>query len=234
MTINLFLAFWAGVLSFVSPCTLPLYPAFLSYITGISADKIKSSFPFEKNAMLHTFCFLLGFSFVFLLFGFSASMIGRFFFPFAPYIRKAGALLLVFLGLLSLGVFRPAFLMKERRVSFRSRPAGRAGSFLIGMAFACGWTPCTGPILAAIIMLGYAHPHQGLLYMSVYILGFALPFFCFSFFIGKLNWVKKYSAVLMKIGGGVMAGMGISLYFDLLGKVSAFFSQYLFQGFTGF
>lgn len=184
--------------------------------------------------MFHTLFFLLGFSSVFLLFGFSASMIGRFFFPFGPYIRQAGALLLILLGLLSLGVFRPAFLMKEKRVSFRSRPAGAAGSVLIGMAFACGWTPCTGPILAAIMMLGYAHPHQGLLYMSAYILGFALPFLFFSFFVGKLNWVKKYSGVLMKIGGGIMVGMGVSLYFNLLTRITAFFTQYLFQGFTGF
>jgi len=106
-------------------------------------------------------------------------------------IRQVGAILVIFFGLMIAGIIKPEFLMRERKFQFRSRPSGYLGSGLIGLAFAAGWTPCMGPILAAVLILAATNPGTGLLYMSAYVIGFALPFFLLSFFIGRLKWIQK-------------------------------------------
>src|SRR5690606_12422972 len=131
------------------------------------------------------------------------------------------------------GLLQIDFLMKERKFQFKNRPSGYFGSVLIGLAFAAGWTPCMGPILAAVITLAAANPGTGVLYMTTYVLGFALPFLILSFFIGNLRWIRKYSLPLMKIGGVFMILLGILLYFDGMTKIIAWLSP-LFGGFTGF
>jgi cytochrome c-type biogenesis protein len=123
--------------------------------------------------------------------------------------------------------------MKERRFEFKNRPTGLLGSILIGMAFAAGWTPCTGPILASVILLATSNPGSGIIYMIAYALGFAIPFFILSFFIGKINWIKKHNVIIMKIGGAIMIIMGVMLFFDWLTKIIIFFTN-IFGGFTGF
>jgi cytochrome c-type biogenesis protein len=232
--INIFLAFGAGLLSFISPCCLPLYPAFLSYITGMSINELKSeNARIQKRSLLHTLFFLLGFSVIFIAIGFGTSFIGNLFLNYQDLIRQIGAILIVFFGLVILGVFTPDVLMKERRFEFQNRPAGLLGSILIGMAFAAGWTPCTGPILASVILLATSNPGSGIIYMIAYTLGFAIPFFILSFFIGKINWIEKHNVMIMKIGGVIMIIMGVMLFFDWLTKIIIFFTN-LFGGFTGF
>ena len=147
--INVFLAFGAGFLSFISPCTLPLYPAFLSYITGMSFDELKSEKSMmQKNAILHTLFFLVGFSIIFIAIGFGASYAKEFFVNYQELLRQVGAILIVVFGLMIVGLLQVDFLMKDRKFQFKTRPAGYLGSALIGLAFAAGWTPCTGPILS--------------------------------------------------------------------------------------
>jgi len=232
--VNIFLAFGAGLLSFISPCCLPLYPAFLSYITGASITELKSeNAMLQKRSLLHTIFFLLGFSVIFIALGFGTSFIGEIFMDYQDLIRQVGAIFIVFFGFVILGVFTPDFLMKEKRIQFKNRPAGYLGSSLIGMAFAAGWTPCTGPILASVIFLAASNPGSGLLYMTAYTLGFAIPFFVLSFFIGRMNWIKKHNILIMKIGGVIMIIMGVMLFFDWLTKIIIFFTN-LFGGFTGF
>ncbi|MBD1379325.1 cytochrome c biogenesis protein CcdA [Metabacillus arenae] len=232
--VNIFLAFGAGFLSFISPCCLPLYPAFLSYITGVSVGELKSeNAMLQKRSLLHTLFFLVGFSIIFVALGFSASFIGTFFIDYQDLIRQIGAILIVFFGLVILGVFKPSFLMKEHRMEFKSRPSGFIGSIIIGMAFAGGWTPCTGPILAAVISLGATNPDSAIVYMIAYILGFAIPFFCLSFFIGRLGWIKRHNAVIMKIGGTLMIVMGIMLFFNWMTSIIIVLSD-MFGGFRGF
>ncbi|ANU23384.1 cytochrome c biogenesis CcdA family protein [Planococcus donghaensis] len=232
--VNLLLAFAAGVLSFVSPCCLPLYPAFLSYITGMSVDELQNGKGIlRKRALLHTTFFLLGFSLIFIALGFSTSLFGNLFSYYGNLMRQMGAILIVLLGLVTLGVFKPQFLMQEKRVTFKDRPSGYLGSSIIGVAFAAGWTPCTGPILAGVIALGISNPNQALIYMVSYILGFSLPFFFMSFFIGRMKWVKRYSGLIMKIGGITMIIMGVFLYFDWMTKMISFLSNNFFNGFTG-
>ncbi|QAV26146.1 cytochrome c biogenesis protein CcdA [Geobacillus sp. FJAT-46040] len=232
--INVFLAFGAGLLSFISPCCLPLYPAFLSYITGVSVDEIKKeNGMLQKRAILHTFFFLLGFSVIFIAIGFGTSVIGKLFVDYQDLIRQISALFIIFFGLVILGVFSPSFMMKDKRLVFRNKPSGYFGSILIGIGFAAGWTPCTGPILVSVIALAATKPSAAMLYMFAYVLGFAVPFFIMSFFISKLNWIKRYNAVIVKVGGVLMIIMGIMLFFDWMTKIITFFTG-LFGGFTGF
>ena len=232
--INIFLAFGAGFLSFISPCCLPLYPAFLSYITGMSVGELKNdNAMMQKRSILHTFFFLIGFSLIFLALGYGSSFIGSFFKGYGDLIRQIGAIAMVFFGLIIIGFFQPKFLMKENRFEFKNRPGGYIGSILIGIAFAAGWTPCTGPILAAVFGMTVTNPGSAMFYMISYILGFAIPFFMMSFFIGKLSWIKRNSNKVMKIGGSLMIIMGIVLFFDWMNKITSYFIA-LFGGWSGF
>ncbi|QTM99059.1 cytochrome c biogenesis protein CcdA [Sediminibacillus dalangtanensis] len=233
--VNLLLAFGAGVLSFISPCCLPLYPAFLSYITGVSVDELQNNKGIlKKRALLHTLFFLIGFSIIFIALGFSTSILGEFFIVYGDLIRQLGAILIIFLGLVILGIFKPKFMMMEKRITFRDRPSGYIGSSVIGFAFAAGWTPCTGPILAGVIALAVSNPDQAMFYMVAYILGFSIPFFTMSFFVGKMKWIKRHNRKVMKIGGVTMILMGIFLFFDWMTKLTSFLSNNFFNGFTGF
>ncbi|KAA0547836.1 cytochrome c biogenesis protein CcdA [Bacillus sp. BGMRC 2118] len=232
--INLFLAFGAGFLSFISPCCLPLYPAFLSYITGMSVSDLKSdNAMLRRKSFLHTLFFLIGFSVIFIAIGYSATFIGSFFADYNNLIRQIGAILIVFLGLVIIGVFTPKFMMKDHRVNVKNRPAGYFGSFVIGLAFAAGWTPCTGPILLSVFALAATNPASSVIYMVAYILGFAIPFFILSFFIGQLQWIKKHNGIIMRVGGYFMIVMGIFLFFDWMTRITIFFTN-MFGGFTGF
>ncbi|PKH10348.1 cytochrome c biogenesis CcdA family protein [Planomicrobium sp. MB-3u-38] len=232
--VSLFLAFGAGLLSFISPCALPLYPAFLSYITGVSVTELKTGKgAMKKSALIHTVLFLIGFSLIFLALGLSTSLIGKFFLEYQVLLRQLGAILMVFFGLVLTGILKFDFLLSDKKIQFQKRPSGYAGSVLIGIGFAAGWTPCTGPILAGVIALGVANPDQGLLYMLFYVLGFSIPFLLMSLFIEKLGFLKKRSALLMSVGGALMILMGVLLYFDMMTEIIAFLSQFT-GGFTGF
>lgn len=231
---NLFLALAAGFLSFISPCCLPLYPAFLSYITGMSVGELKSeNAMLQKRSLLHTLFFLIGFSIIFIAIGFGTSFIGQFFLQYQDLIRQLGAIFIILFGLVVVGVFKPEFLMKEKRFEFKNRPSGFFGSTVIGMAFAAGWTPCTGPILMSVIALAASNPGSGVIYMIAYSLGFAIPFFILSFFIGRMQWIRKHNVKIVKIGGYIMIVMGIVLFFDWMTKIISIASTF-FGGFTGF
>src|SRR5699024_9926696 len=231
--VNIFIAFGAGFLSFVSPCVLPLFPAFLSYITGMSVSELsEDNKMLSKKSMIHTILFLLGFSAVFIMIGFSTNIVGEFFKLYQNLIRQIGAILIVFFGLVIVGILNFDFLMKNRQVSFKNRPTGFIGSFLIGIAFSMGWTPCTGPILMIVISLAGTNPDQGMILMISYVLGFAVPFLVLSFFVGRMNWIKKYSNLLVKIGGYIMILFGIALFFDWMTKLTSFLADW--TGFYGF
>ncbi|MFY3790275.1 cytochrome c biogenesis CcdA family protein [Ureibacillus sp. MALMAid1270] len=232
--ISILLAFGAGLLSFISPCSLPLYPAFLSYLTGITLNELKEEKGvFNRKALVHTLLFLLGFSIIFLALGLSTSFIRVFFIQYQDLLRQIGAIIMIVFGLVILGVFKADFLLSEKRVQFKKRPKGYIGSVVIGIGFAAGWTPCTGPILAGVIALGISDPGRGMFYMLFYVLGFAIPFLIMSLFIGKMKFLKNKSELFMKIGGGIMILMGIMLYFDMMTKLIAFLTP-IFGGFTGF
>ena len=232
--VNVFIALGAGFLSFISPCCLPLYPAFLSYITGMSVGELKTdNAMLQRRSLLHTLFFLVGFSIIFIAIGFGSSFIGEIFAGYQDLIRQLGAIVIVFFGFVIVGILKPESLMREKRYEFKHRPSGYFGSVLIGIAFAAGWTPCTGPILMSVIALAATNPGSGMVYMIAYILGFAIPFFILSFFIGKLQWIKRHNVLIMKIGGYIMIVMGIVLFFDWMTKIIIIFTN-MFGGFTGF
>lgn len=232
--LNLLLAFGAGLLSFLSPCSLPLYPAFLSYVTGISFNELKEEKGIlRRKSLIHTLLFLLGFSIIFMALGFSTSFIGQIFIQYKEFLRQIGAIIMVFFGLVILGFFKIDILQSEKKIHFKKRPKGYFGSVLIGMGFAAGWTPCTGPILAGVIALGVSDPGKGMLYMLFYVLGFSIPFLIMSLFIGKMKFLQRKNGLFMKIGGAIMIVMGVLLYFDMMTKIIAFLTP-IFGGFTGF
>ncbi|MDI7741872.1 cytochrome c biogenesis protein CcdA [Lysinibacillus fusiformis] len=236
--VSIFLALGAGLLTFLSPCVFPLYPVFLSYITGLNINEIQNGeLKGQKKAILHTIFFLLGFSIIYLILGLGtaegSTHVENWYFQYGDLIRQIGAILMVFFGVVTLGLLQPKFMMKERKLHIQNRPAGYLGSILIGLAFAVGWTPCTGPILAATLTMVGTNPSQGLWYMLAYILGFSVPFLLMAFFISKFNWIKKYSNTLMKIGGAIMVIMGIILYFDKFTLINSLL-QPIFGGFQGF
>lgn len=231
--INVFLAFGAGFLSFISPCVLPLYPAFVSYITGMSVGELsQDQNRLNRKSLLHTLFFLIGFCSVFVMLGFSSTLVAEFLLTYRELIRQIGAVLIIFFGLVIVGVLNFEFLMKEKRFHFKNRPAGFFGSFIIGMAFSMGWTPCIGPILMAVISLAATSPDAGMLMMIAYALGFSLPFFILSFFIGKLNWIKKHSMLMTKIGGYLMILLGIVLFFNWMTSLTSYLANWF--GFSGF
>lgn len=231
---NFFLAFGAGFLSFISPCSLPLYPAFLSYITGMSVSELKSERGiFRKKAFIHTLLFLLGFSIIFLVLGFSSTILKDIFVRYQDLIRQVGAIVLVFFGLVLADVLNFNFLNMDKKIQFQNRPAGYLGSVLIGIAFAAGWTPCTGPILAGVITLVANDPGKGLLYMGGYVIGFSIPFIVMSLFMDKMTFLKKHGQRFMKIGGILMVIVGIILFFDWMTLIISLL-QPLFGDFKGF
>ena len=231
---TIWLAFGAGLLSFISPCVFPLYPAFLSYITGLTVHDIQQgNMRGQKQAILHTISFLIGFSIIYMVLGLSASSLTGWFYQYGDLARQLGAILIVVFGLVTLGFWQPAFLMKDRKLTIQHRPSGYAGSVVIGLAFAAGWTPCMGPILGAVLGLVGTNPEQGLWYMVAYILGFAIPFLSLAFFTTRLQWMKKRSGQLMKVGGGIMIAVGIILFFDQMTIFNRLLSP-IFGTFQGF
>jgi len=215
MTLNVWIALWAGFASFISPCCLPLYPSFLSYITGISVSELRtgvSTKAARKTVMLHTLAFIIGFSIVFYSLGLAAGVVAEIFKANAELLRQIAAILIFVMGLFLLGVFQPQWLMKERKLSVKWKPAGYLGSVLIGIGFAAGWSPCVGPILSAILSLSASEPGSWLTLITAYSLGFAIPFFLFSFFLGSTKWILRYSKTIMRVGGVVMIIMAILLY----------------------
>lgn len=226
--INIWVAFGAGIASFISPCCLPLYPSYLSYITGMSVQTLKT----EQNkrevrfrTMTHTLAFILGFSAVFYTLGFGAGLFGEFFNDNRNLIRQLSAILIILMGLFLLGIFQPQFLMRERKLDLKFKPGGYIGSFIFGIGFSAGWSPCVGPILAAIIALAVSEPGAWFGLITAYSVGFALPFFVLAFFIGSTRWILRYSSVLMKIGGALMLLMGVLLFTNRMAQITIWLQQ---------
>lgn len=226
--VNLGIAFIGGIASFISPCCLPLYPSYLSYITGISVKQIKdkeSSREIRLRTMSHSFFFVLGLCVIFYTLGWSAGFLGDFFKSNQKLIRQLAAILILVMGLFMLGIFQPQWLMKERKFQLKWKPAGYLGSFLVGVGFAAGWSPCVGPILSAILALSATEPGAWLSTITAYSLGFAIPFFVLAFFIGSTRWILKYSERLMKIGGVIMLVLAILLYTDQMTQITIWLNK---------
>ncbi|WP_066391814.1 cytochrome c biogenesis CcdA family protein [Cytobacillus eiseniae] len=229
LIVGMFLAIGAGALSFLSPCVLPIFPAYMSYITGISVKELQGSknSRMVKQLFAHSFFFLLAVSFVFISLGASASFLGQWAQQLligdsGLFIQRIAGIFIVVMGLFIAGWINIPSLMKERRFQYTKKPAGYAGTFFIGLGFAAGWTPCIGPIFGSILLLAASNPGQGMFYTLMYVIGFSFPFLILTFFIGKTRWIVRHSHIIMKIGAVLMIIMGFVLFFGLMPRISGF------------
>jgi len=232
-------AFIAGLLSFLSPCVLPLIPSYITYITGLSFADLQAEHPshvIRQKTILHALFFICGFTVVFVLLGASATYIGSFLNHNASYIRKAGGILLIILGIHVTGLMPLKFLLGEKRVTIKHKPSGYAGSFLVGIVFAAGWTPCIGPILAAILAVAAAEESisQGVILLLLYSLGLGVPFFFSALamhkFLLAFNRFKKYIRLFEIITGVFLIVIGVLIYSNWLSRLSGY-AGILFKGF---
>lgn len=231
--LQIVLAFGAGVASFLTPCVLPIYPAFLSYVTGVSVDELSAGTKAAKARVLkHSLAFFVGFSVIYVSLGLAASALGSFFYSGRSWLPIVGGVFSVAMGLALMGVIRIPFLMRDSRMQLASRPEGYLGSALIGLTFAAGWTPCIGPILGAVLALAVNSPGKGGLLLLVYSIGFAIPFITMAYAIGSVRALSKYSIWVERIGGAVMVLMGILLATGYMEILSAWLLRITdFQGF---
>lgn len=229
--VSLFAAFTAGLISFISPCVLPLIPAYLSFISGVSVEEMKS--PGKKSEVLkkvslNTVLFILGFSLVFVALGASATFIGDFLLSKLAIFNKIAGAIIMLLGLHLLGVFRIRFLNYEKRFHTRSRPLGPFGSFLVGLAFAFGWTPCIGPILAGILLVASNQDTvtKGVVLLSSYSLGLGIPFFVtavsFHSFLSVFGWIKKHFRTVEIISGLFLIIIGFLIFTGSFSSLTGF------------
>ena len=232
-------AFIAGLLSFLSPCVFPLIPSYIMYITGISYADLQAEHPthiIRQKSILHSLCFICGFTVVFVLLGASATYIGSFLHENSTILRKVGGILLVLLGVHVTGIVPLRFLLGEKRVSIKHKPAGYAGSFLVGIAFAAGWTPCIGPILAAILAVAATEEHvsQGIILLLLYSLGLGVPFFLSALamhrFLVLFNRFKKFIHVFEIITGILLIVVGVLIYTNWLSRLSSYVTLF-YKGF---
>lgn len=221
-SVGLTVAFFAGVLSFLSPCVLPLIPSYVSFITGMSLDEVRHQ---RWSALIHAVLFISGFTLVFVTLGATATALGRMLNYYQAWLERVGGLLIVMFGLYLVGAFNWGVFARERRVHFRDKPVGYLGSVLVGVAFGAGWAPCIGPILGSILLYTGSQSNlgQGLLLLFTYSMGLALPFIMAAVAIDRfLGWFEKYRSFIpltTKIAGGIMIFVGVLLvsgYFSIL------------------
>lgn len=226
---GMFLAIGAGALSFLSPCVLPIFPAYLSYITGMSVKELQGNqnTRIRRQLLIHSAFFLLGVSLVFISLGAGASFLGQWIQDLllgdsGLFLQRIAGVFIIIMGLFIAGWISPTALMKERRFHYSKKPAGYLGTFFVGLGFAAGWTPCIGPIFGSILLLAASNPGQGVFYTVMYVIGFALPFVILTFFLGSTKWIVRHSQVIMKVGGVVMIIMGLVLFFGLMPRITGF------------
>jgi len=215
-----FIALAAGFLSFLSPCVLPLLPSYLSFITGVSLEELtqrgKDS-RMRKITIINSLIFIFGFSLVFVLLGTSVSLVGNILFRYQIWITRIGGIFIIIFGLHLTGVLNLSLLQRDKRIHLGRRPLGYLGSFLAGIVFAAGWSPCIGPILGAILFYAASQDSilLGISLLAVYSLGLAIPFFLSSLalqiFLEYYAKLRKHLRLVSLISGGLLIAVGVLL-----------------------
>ncbi|BCR05515.1 cytochrome C biogenesis protein CcdA [Desulfuromonas versatilis] len=239
--ITLWIAFTAGILSFFSPCVLPLIPSYITYITGLSFGQLKDAHPDAKvrlAVLFHSLIFICGFSAVFITLGAVAGLAS---FTFQEHLReglgwvqKIGGILIFLFGVHMSGLFHFGILLGEKRVQIHNKPHGFVGTFLVGLAFAAGWTPCIGPILGGILTLvagTSGGATKGIVLLSAYSAGLGVPFLLsgllFHGFLGFFNKFRKHIRILEIITGVLLMIAGVLLFFDMFGMLSGYLYRWV-------
>lgn len=229
--ISLITAFFAGVISCFSPCVLPLIPPYISYITNISIEEINTGNTKNKvryKVALNSFLFILGFSIVFIILGASATVLGRFFLSRYAFLMKIAGIILVLFGFHVMGILNFKWMYMEKRFNFQNIKLNFFSPILIGMAFAFGWTPCIGPILAGILFYAGTQKTilQGITLLSIYSLGLGIPFFLIALtinhFLTFYTKIRKYFRVLEFLSGILLIIIGLLIFTDNLQRLSGY------------
>ncbi len=217
-------AFLAGVASFISPCILPLVPAYISYITGSTTQKKSRIF-----TVIRAVGFVIGFSIIFVLMGASASYIGKLFVQYKLLFTRVSGILIIIFGLHMTGIWELKLLYREARVEGPKQATNWFSSILMGMAFAAGWTPCVGTVLGSILLYAGASATlgKGIILLISYSLGLGIPFVLTALFINRFtkhsSKFNKYTPIISKISGGIMILFGGLLFFNQIQQLSRFF-----------
>lgn len=229
------IAFLSGLLSFFSPCILPLVPSYLIFISGITFDDYTGlqSGKYRKIVLIHSLAFIAGFSFVFVALGISSSALGRLLSNYQVYVMRIGGFILIILGLYYLDVIRMPFLNREKVFHLKEKPVGLFGSFIIGITFSLGWTPCVGPALSSILIIASTTENiwEGIYLLGLYSLGLAIPFLISALLFDQLfGLLKKYSSIVkysMKFLGVLFIVIGILFFSSYWGLVIGKIGQML-------
>jgi cytochrome c-type biogenesis protein len=245
--VTLLAAFGAGILSFISPCVLPLIPGYLSYISGLSLDEMRGGPAavgasgvaivapphVRQRVLLSSLFFILGFSLVFIALGASASVVGHFVMAQKSLFSKiAGAVIIIF-GLHTMGVLRIEWLYQEKRVQTNRQPGGPFGALLVGVAFAFGWTPCIGPILAGILAIAATRSgvDEGVRLLAAYSLGLGVPFFATALainrFFGALAHIRRHYHKVELVSGALLVIIGVLIFTDRFTIIAQWLTPYL-------
>jgi cytochrome c-type biogenesis protein len=227
----------AGILSFVSPCVLPLVPGYLSFISGVSLDNAHTGQTLPegttRRVFLASIAFVLGFTVVFVALGASASTIGAFVNEKIKILSKIAGVLVIIFGLHTMGLLKINALYRQAQIDVQRKPAGPFGAFVVGLAFAFGWTPCIGPILGSILALAAQEGtvSEGALLLSVYSLGLGVPFLATSLainrFFAAFKRVRKYYRVIEIVAGLLMVIIGALIVSDRFSLITRALQPYL-------
>ncbi len=223
-SVGVAISFTAGLLSFLSPCVLPLIPSYITFVTGMSLDDLPRR---RRRALVHALLFVLGFSLVFLALGATATAIGRLVLTERVWISRIGGALVVLFGLYLLGVFNIGIFARERRFHITDKPLGYLGTVVVGVAFGAGWSPCIGPILGGILTYTatQADLPRGLVMLAAYSLGLALPFLAAALAIDSfIGFSRRFSSRMRwvnRAAGALLLALGVLLMTNYLTVISA-------------
>lgn len=227
-------AFGAGILSFLSPCVLPLIPGYLSFITGYSAAELSEEGRSTRAVLVPSSLFVLGFSIIFIALGASASVLGGFLFDYKDALTKVAGIAIVAFGFFMLGIIKVPWLYGEARMEMgKARRFGGAAALVMGMAFAFGWTPCVGPILGSILAIAGTTGSiaQGVALLVAYSLGLGVPFILTAVLFGRLTkalkWLNRNSLIINRVAGVLLMIVGVLIFTGQLGVMAGWFMQVL-------
>lgn len=229
--VNAFVAFAAGVFSFLSPCVLPLIPSYLSFVSGVSVEEMRGAQALARvrtRVVLNSVAFIAGFSLVFVSLGASASFLGGLFLGYRDFIRLAGGIFVLLVGLYLVGLFKIAALERYLQFDLKDKPAGYLGSVLVGITFAVAWTPCVGPVLGAVLALAGASGEvgRGIFLLSSYAAGLAMPFFLSALAVNSFfqfsQRFRRYVHAVHVMGGILLIVVGVLLITDYMTFLNAY------------
>lgn len=227
-SVGLLVAFSAGVLSFLSPCVLPLVPSYIGFLTGMTANEVSNR---RHLAVLHALLFVAGFSLIFILLGASATALGKALNYYREWIQRIGGVLVIIFGLVCLDVIKVGFLKQEKRFHLEDKPVGYLGSVLVGIAFGAGWTPCIGPILGSVLGLAAteADLSRGVLLLGFYSAGLALPFILAALaldrFFGWFQRFRRYLPWVLRVSGVLLILVGILMITGSFTRLAGWLQQ---------